>query len=284
VKELYYAVLGLQARQRAAKAAIVAAEERLKEGRDAADTGASLEVRAMQAKAALLESKQADLTLDIQKNDLSLELNELLGLALDTKLVLVVPEKAPMVPALEECIRRAEAQNLELKSAKQTVEKARHGVSAAKADFIPELGFFAQHVYQQGVPFLASNNGVVGLRLNINIWDWGKKTGVVRERESLLAQAEEEQHRLERRIQIDVEKAYGRAQRVTSLASVAREAADVRREALRIAGDQLELGVFSRAAYEEANAAASAAEADQVAAEFQIAVAVADLDRLSGSR
>ncbi len=284
VKEVYYSLLGLRARQRAAKAAIVAAQERLKEGQDAAETGVSLEVRVMQARAALLESRQADLTLDIQTGDLCLELNELLGIPLDTELELVPPEKAVAVPALEECVHRSTEQNLELRSARQTVEKARHGVAAAKADFIPELGFFAQHIYQQGVPFLASNNGVIGLRLNLNIWDWGKRSGVMREREALLAQAEEEQHRIERRIQIDVEKAYRRVQRVTSLASVAREATAVRREAQRIAGDQFELGLSSRAAYEEANAAVYAAEGDLVAAEYQIAVAVADLDRLSGSK
>ncbi len=125
---------------------------------------------------------------------------------------------------------------------------------------------------------------MVWFRLNINLWDWGKRTGGIRERKAQLAQEEEEQHSIERRIQIDVEKAYRRVQRVTSLTAVAREASAVRQEALRIANDQFELGLSSRAAYEEANAAASAAEADLVAAEYQIAVAAAELNRLEGSR
>ncbi len=166
----------------------------------------------------------------------------------------------------------------------QTVEKARHSVAAAKADRIPEVGLFAQHIYQNGVPFLASNNGVFGLWLNISLFDWGKKSGLIREREAQLAQAEEELHRLERRIQIDVEKAYRRVQRIASLAAVAREASGVRREALRISKDQFELGLCGRAAYEEAVAAASSADADMTAAEYQIAAALTDLDRLSGSQ
>jgi len=72
--------------------------------------------------------------------------------------------------------------------------------------------------------------------------------------------------------------------RVAGIASLAREALGVRREALRIAKDQFELGLSGSAAYEEANAAAAAAEADLAAAEYQVQVAVADLDRLSGSR
>jgi outer membrane protein TolC len=207
-----------------------------------------------------------------------------MGLPLDTELILSPAEKAPAVPSLEESLREAKERSPELLAAGQTVEKARHAASAAKADRIPELGLFAQHIYQNGVPFLAQNNGVVGFRLNYNLFDWGKRTGAIREREAQLAQAEEELHRVERRIQIDVEKSYRRVQRVTALAVVAREALSVRREALRIARDQFELGLSGRAAYEEANAAAAAADADLTAAECQIAAAVTDLDRLSGSQ
>jgi multidrug efflux pump subunit AcrB/outer membrane protein TolC len=283
VKELYFTVLGLQARKRAADAATLAEEERLKEARDAVDAGTALKVRAMQANAALLESKQAGISLDFQIEDATVELKDLLGLTLDTKLILSPAEIAESIPTLEECIQQATENNPELLAAKQTVKKAQHAVAAAKADRIPEVGFFAQHIYQNGVPFLASNNGVVGLRLNFNLFDWGKRNGAIREREAQLEQALEELNRVEHRIKVDVEKGSRRAQRVTSLASVAKEALNVRREALRIASDQLELGLCGQAAYEEASAAASSAEADLAAVKYQIAVAVADLKRLSGS-
>jgi outer membrane protein TolC len=281
-KELYYTLLGLQMRKLAAQAAVNAAEERMMEGRDAADTGTALEVRVMQAQAALLEKRQAGFTIDVQIDDVLVELNELLGLPLDMELILAPAEKGPIVPSLEEAIRKATGQNPELLAAQQTVEKARHAVAAAKADRIPELGLFAQHIYQNGVPFLAPNNGVFGIRLNVNLFDWGKRTGVVKERQAQLAQAEEELHRMERRMQIDVEKAYRRIQRVNSLASVARETLRVRKEALRIVKDQFELGLCSRADFEEANAAAFSTDADLASAECQIMTAVADLDRLSG--
>ncbi|NLF27465.1 MAG: TolC family protein [Clostridiales bacterium] len=284
VREVYYTLLGLQARERAAKAAITAAEEKLKEGLDAVETGTVLEVRAMQAKAALLESRQARMTVDIQLEDAAAEFNELLGVPRDTKFVLTAPQGGQELPAVEDALAMAKARNPELAAAVQTVEKARHAVRAAKADRIPEVGAFAQHIYQSGVPFLASNNGVAGLRLNFALFDWGKKSGVIKEREAQLALAEEEMHRVERRIAIDVEKAHRRVQRVTAMTEVAKEAAAVRKEALRIAADQLELGLCSRAAFEEANAAAAGAEADVAAAEYQLAVALSDLHRLMGQR
>lgn len=283
VKELYYALLGLQAKRSAAKAAIVAAEERLKEGRDAADTGTVLEVKALQAQAVLLESKQAYLTLDIQIEDASVEFDELLGLELDTQPLLVQPEKGAPIAVLEDLLKKALAKNPELLAARQTVEKAHHAISAAKAEYIPDVGLFAQHIYQNGVPFLASNNAVFGVRLNYNLFDWGKRSGVVHEREAQLAQAEIESQRIERRIRIDMGKAYRRVQRTAGLVSVAQEAMNARREALRITKDQFELGLCGRAAYEEANASAAAADADVAAAAYQTAAAEAELDRLAGS-
>lgn len=283
VRELYYALLGLQARQRAARAAVAAAEERLKECRDAVEAGTLLEARLLQAKAALGEAKQMEYAVEVQLEDAVIEFDELLGLPLDTEPVLSPPEGRQARP-LEEYLAAALQQSPELRAARLTVEKARHAVGAAKADRIPEIGLFAQHIYQSGVPFLAANNGVAGVRLNYSVFDWGQKTGVIREREALLGQAEEEARRVERRVRIDLEKAYRRVQRVQGLAGAAREALEARREALRIAKDQWELGLSGRAAYQEAEAAAAAAEAEAVAADYQVQTAIGELDRLAGAR
>jgi multidrug efflux pump subunit AcrB/outer membrane protein TolC len=281
-RELYYAVLGLEARKRASQAAIVAAEERLKERKDEAESGTALEVRAMQAQAALIESRQAALTIDIQIEDIRAELNDLLGLPLNTHLILAPAAIIDNVPPLEEFVQKAVEQNLELQSARQTIAKAEHGVTAAKLDLIPDVGFFTQYIYQAGVPFLASHNGVFGLKMNLTLFDWGKKSGAIKERQAQLAQAEEESSRMERRIKIDVEKAYRRRQRVAGIAIMAREAVRARKEAQRIVQDQYELGLCRKAEYEEAKAASLAMEADFAAAEYQIMAAAADIDRLAG--
>ena len=56
--------------------------------------GSALKVAAIQGRAGLLESQQAVLTADLQLADLTTELNDLLGLPLDTRLDL-----DPAVPA-----------------------------------------------------------------------------------------------------------------------------------------------------------------------------------------
>ena len=96
-------------------------------------------------------------------------------------------------------------------------------VAVVAAVAIPDVSLFAQHNYQSGVPFLGANNVVAGLRLTYNIFDWGKRAGVIREREAQLAEAEEEVRRIDHRVTIEIEKAFRRVQRVTSVVSVARE-------------------------------------------------------------
>lgn len=285
VKELFYTLLTLHARERAADAAMAAAAQRLKEGQDAVDTGTVLPLRAMQARAASLEAKQSKLTVEIGIDDAAVELNELLGLPLDSELQLVRPETPAAVRAsVEEYVQQATAGNPEVMAAQQTLAKARHGLAAARNERIPDVSAFAQHVYQNGVPFLARNNGIVGLRLNWNVLDWGKREGGIRERQAQVAQAEEELRRVRNRVAIDVEKSFRRAQRLDRLLEVAKEALEVRRESARIAKDQVDLGLAPKGTYEEANAAATAAEVDLIAAEYNHQTAIADLERLSGRR
>lgn len=75
-----------------------------------------------------------------------------------------------------------------------------------------------------------------------------------------------------------------RVERARAVLETAREAARARIEALRIAQDQFELGLAAQAARDEAAAQAAASEADALAAEYQVRVALIDLERLAGRR
>jgi outer membrane protein TolC len=55
------------------------------------------------------------------------------------------------------------------------------GIRIAKADYIPDVGAFAQYTYQNGVPFLVHNNGSVGLRMSWKVFDWGKRSAAIGE-------------------------------------------------------------------------------------------------------
>ncbi|MGJ5817757.1 efflux RND transporter permease subunit [Paludibaculum fermentans] len=282
-REAYFGILILEHRIAAAKSRVAAAEEGRKEARDAVDTGAVLEVKALESEALLLQQKNAVLNAELQVADIRTDLNDLLGLPLNSELELVPPE-APLVELapLVTLTSQAAAGNPEVREAEETVTKARHAVAAAKAEFIPDISLFGMHTYQNGVPFLPTNNAAVGARMSWNIFDGGKRSAVVGERQSLLEQAEVNAARLKNRIAIDVEKARRKVERLRDLVQVAEKAVAVRREARRIGGDQVELGLTTVLAAKQADAALAEAESQLMETRLGLRLAVAELDRTLG--
>jgi multidrug efflux pump subunit AcrB/outer membrane protein TolC len=283
VNQLYCGLLAARAQAKALEAEIAARTEALRESREAVTAGNSLEVAVIGARAALLQSRQALLTAENQISDLTAELDDLLGLPLDTELELAdVPVSTGAVASREQYLQAALAGNPEVEAAKETVRKARAGVAAARYEYIPDLGAFARYTYQNGVPFVTHNNATVGLQMNWKIFDWGKRRGVVGQREAQLEQAEANLQRLKDRLSVDVEKAYRKLERTRLMIEVATEALALRRENERLSGNQLRSGVASEAKNAEAAAAARKAEADEVQAHLAYALAQAELARAVG--
>ncbi len=282
-EEAFFGLLIARAERRAAQLQISFAEERLREAREAVETGKALAVASIGARAGWLESRHALLALDNRISDITVELCDLTGLPLESVIEPVAPAtEAADTPAVEEFLKTAFASSAEARSAGYQVEKARRGVTAARAEYIPEISAFGQHIWQNGVPFLARNNGIVGMKMTWSLVDWGKRHGVVEERQALLEQAEENLRRVKNRLQVDVEKAYRKLERSREMTAVAREALELRRESARLASDQLDAGIVTASKAREAEAALAKAEADALAAGLGARLARAELDRAAG--
>ena len=164
VRQLYYGILIAQLKGEAAKAEAEAAQVKLQESTSSVLEGSALEVVALDSRAATLDAKQTVLKQSLQVRDLTFELNNLLGLPLNTTLQL--SEQAFVAPSSttsrEECVRIAREQSPDVRAAKQAVEKAKAGLEAAKYAYIPDLSVFARYSYQSGIPFLVHNFGTFG--------------------------------------------------------------------------------------------------------------------------
>jgi outer membrane protein TolC len=160
--------------------------------------GSALKVAAIQDTEGVLESRQMVLTADLQMADLSAQLDDLLGLPLDTRL-----ELDPAVPAdfearpREEYMRTAWSENPEIRAAEDTVCQAKAAVAAAKSAYIPDVTAFAHQSYQDRVAFLTHNFGTFGVNLNWNIFDFGKRCSTVHEREDQFGTGRRERSALE---------------------------------------------------------------------------------------
>jgi len=283
VHQLYFGLLAAAKQLGALQAQIVAAQENLREAEDAVRAGNALEVTAIGGRASLLKSRQSLLAAENQVADLNTEMDDLLGLPLDTELELADVGMSTDEPLTrQQYLAAALDRNPELQAAKETVSKARSALLAAQYEYIPNIGAFARETYQSGVPFLVHNFGTFGLQMTWNVFDWGKRKGVVGERQALLTQAEENLRRITDRITVDIEKAYRKLERTRMMVDVAQEALALRQEADRISGDQLKAGLTSDARKAEAMAATRGAEVDELQARLSYDLALAEIAKIAG--
>jgi outer membrane protein TolC len=283
VHSLYFGILIAGLQKKAAEQQSTYAGEHLRESEDDLRNGNALKVAAIQGRANLLESQQAVLTAELQLSDLTTELNDLLGLPLDTRLDL-----DPAAPATferhprEEYVKTAWAENPELLSAEEVVRKARAGVAAAKTAYIPDITAFARQSYQDGVPFLVRNFGTFGVTLNWEVFEFGKRRSEVREREAQLAQAEENLNRLKEEVAVGIEKSYNKVERTKRLVDVADQVVKLRQEGERLAQNQSKEGVILVSERRQAAAATYKADADLLQASLGYLLACAELEQAVG--
>ena len=284
VTQLYYALLVAHKESAAAQASQGAAQESLREAEDALRAGNVLDVALISAKANRLQARQAVITAENRISDLTSELNDLLGLPSDA-LLEVTEEGLPELeePAKEQAYEEARARNGELLAARQSVEKSRHAVKAARYDYIPDLTIFARHGYQDGAAFLQRNVGIFGAELTWNIFDWGKRKGEIGQRVAQQSQAQENLARLDKRIGIDLDKAYRKLYRSKEMVAVAREALSLRRENARLSENRLKAGTVTAAGHAETVAALRKAEMEESQAALGYRLAQAEVDRITGA-
>jgi outer membrane protein TolC len=155
-------------------------------------------------------------------------------------------------------------------------------VTAAKSAYIPDVAVFVRQSYQNGVPFLVHNFGTFGVSLNYDVFDFGKRRAVVRERESQLAQAEENLQRLKDAVGVQIERSLNKVERTRQMLQVANEVVKLRTEGERIAENQLTQGVVLISARRQAAAASYRAQADLLQAQLAHLLARAELDETIG--
>ncbi len=151
VREVYYGILIAQLQQQAAEEQVQAAEQRDQESQKEVKRGAALDVAVLESHAAWLNAKHAVLTEKLQVDDLTLNLDNLLGLPIGTHLKLdaTTPFSSSDPPPRSDGIRIAKDQSPQILAARQAVVKARAGLAAAKDAYIPDITGIARYSYQR---------------------------------------------------------------------------------------------------------------------------------------
>ncbi len=284
VRQLYFGILIAQLRQKAAAEQVAAGEVKLQESLQDVERGNALDVAVLESRASALDAKQAALTQRLQIHDLTISLNDLMGLPLNTSLALDADASAApiSVPSREECVRIAQQHSPEIQTAKQSVEKAKAGLSAAKDAYIPDVTGLARYSYQSGVPFLVHNFGTFGFTLSYDLFDGGRRVAGIKDAQTVLSEAELNLTKVEDEVEVQVETAYDKVEQLQDLAGVAAEALKAREESSRVTDRRFEQNAALDSARSEAHAKAISAQASYLEATLGLSLAQGDLKRTIG--
>jgi len=241
VHHVYYQILIAQAHRSATEARTKASEALQSERIEQVKFGSALEQESIESRAQLLQAQQEMLTTDLQLSDLRLKLNDLIGLPLSTTLDLDAGVTAAQETCRrEQCVTAAESSHPEILAARAEAEKAEAAVRLAKTDiWVPDVAAFARYSYQENVPFLARNFGTFGVHFGYDLFDGGRKRGLLREREAQLSQARENLAKLTEAVELSVETAYNKLQRMHQMLKVSEEVMALRTEAKRVRQQEL---------------------------------------------
>ena len=284
VRKLYCDLLVAQLKLQAANEEVSASEVKNREDMDAVTNGRALDIAALESKAAMLEAKQTALTQKLAMHDLTLSLNDLLGLPLRSKLQLDPDPTAVSIsiPTREECLRTAREQSPAILAARQAVVKAKAGLGVAKDAYIPDVTGLARYSYQSGVPLLVHNFGTFGFNLSYDLFDGGRRSAEVKSARTLFDQAQVSLDNAIDEVDVEVESAYDKVEQSQSLATVIEEAVEVRTEAARLADRQYEQSASLASSRSEAHAKLASARASLLEATLGLSLAQGDVKRVIG--
>jgi outer membrane protein TolC len=243
VHQLYYRVLITQLHHSATEARIKAAQDLENERTQQVKYGSALDQDVIESRAQSLQAKQELLATELQLSDLTMQLDDVTGLPLATRL-----ELDPSVPGVrdtcerEECIKVALQSHPEIVVAREELRKASAAVQLAKADYVPDITAFARYTYSSNVPFLAHNFGSFGVELTYDLFDGGRRRAAVRESDAQVAEAKENLARVTEDVELRLQVAYNKLQRTREMVQVSEELYALRAESSRVSAQQLQKG------------------------------------------
>jgi outer membrane protein TolC len=269
VHQLYYRVLIAETHREAVKAKIQASDSLNDERLAQVKFGGSLEEQAIESRAAALEARQDLLTTELQLSDLTMQLNDAIGLPLSTPLELdATVRQVSDICEREACVRIALESHPEIAEARAEVEKASAAIRFAKRTYIPDVEAFARYSYQNNVPFLARNFGTFGLHIGYDLFDGGRRNAEINEHKAQLKQADENLARVQEEVEFHVQSAYNKLDRTRQMIKVSDDLLALRTESRRIFEQQVKAGAALTS--QEQSAAARELEAKTLLLQSQL--------------
>jgi outer membrane protein TolC len=192
------------------------------------------------------------------------------------------------LPSVTEVEARAARDNPDIRTALETVNAAGHGVSAARAAYLPSLGLD----YFYGIDatrFATKTNGVSNLgssfvaTLSIPVWNWGATQSKVKQAVLLRDQANREMSLAQRKLLAELRSLYAEAQAAADALSSLQRSAELGAESLRLINLRYKNGESAVLEVVDAQNTATTADAAYQDGAVRYRVALANLQTLTGA-
>lgn len=284
VHQLYYTYLIEQLSAAAAEDASKAAAIKEEENQKGVREGRLLEDAELGSRADQLDKQRAILVVKLDLDDLTLRLDDVLGLPLGTKLELDpdalgdLPALPSRVEAVEEVLRKSP----EVFEARQSVEKAGAGLSAARDAYIPNITGLARYSYQSGLPFLEHNFGTFGVSFSYDLFDGGAREDNVRDAKIKLSMAQTQLAQTENDVRVEISAAYDKVEQLQELLKVSQLALSAREESYRVQSQRAKVEAELASGVAATHAAVTAAKLNVLSAQLDLYLAQNNIKKLLG--
>ncbi len=285
INELFYGILIEEKNVEVARLNLEYAVAEHNDAKNAYNSGEVLMIAVTALKAEIYEKEQELLETHNTLESYRYSFMQLIGLELNTLPVLVLDElNLEAFNEIEEYYTKALENNYELGISNSIKDKAILGITAAKKAYIPELTYFAQYNYNQGIPLYPDNYLITGLNLKWTIFAAGERSSLIKQRNALFNEASENYNYKIKQLKTEVHKAYLNLVYAKKLIQTAEKALEARAEQVILTKNALEEGQVLPSTMIEAKADFAKAEADVLASKLNYLIQFANLNKLIGEQ
>lgn len=270
---------------RVAEASLKSTREDLARAQARQEEGQALLSDVLLAKAQFAQA-QADLIR--ARNDEAVEqasLNVAMGLAEDAPVAIQgsLNEIEFQSGALSDYQRRALKARPDYQQALIGKEKARNGIGAARAEWLPQVNAFSSwEVDNQTFASRGGNNWIAGATLNFNVFNGGARSAEAAQARAREHQAEALESQMASAIRLQVREAFLNLNSARERVEVSRQSASQIAESLRILRDRYEAGLATITDVLTSEAAHARAQRDYLNAVYDCRIAFATLELATG--
>lgn len=286
VAEAYLAALQARTLGQVAGATLQQLDGDLQHARALLQAGTLQQVDVLRLEAERARVEQQALQAETQALGARRRLARLLDLPDGTALALVDIDTAPPeLPCSEdEAVGRARRDRAELRGAAASRSAAELGVSVARASYYPTVSLVGIYSHAATAQFgTAADTAYLGVSLDWNLWDWGKRGADVDAARAASRQAQLAEHALREQIAVDTRATWQAARTAHATLEVAARGLAAAAEAQRLQATRFANGAATTVELLDAETALASAQAQSVIGRYQYLVAWMALSRELGA-